>query len=662
MKWGIAVTMVLMLPGMGGARAQAPAPAQAQESPEVQRLEIPPGSRRPVVLGRPDSAQQVLRLRRRLFELDRLLALGSEAAAEALITDLEQHSALANDLVSRRVLLAQLKGDYEGAITLSREALARRPRTVGLWRQLAKSYLAASQPDSARLALQTFIGLTPNRQSGTTVATGLCLDAGFPGLAVGLIDSMRLALNTPRLLRRQRALGLLALRRDEEAAAEISAELRLNPYNYSMVRAELLEGPYQPGEHPVFLAKLTDFAKEPRAEGGEALLVANLLVYAGRVPEALALVKPLYRTPNLVMVLLQNSQIITSELRLLTDPAHVQAAVEYQVGVLGELCTATGVALMSRRRAADYLATVCETALELDALGPNPEESAARFGDLLQVVARINPASAHLYSSQIELALYLRDRLYRPAEAARRLEQMLLNPDLPVAGLAVVRLSLGQSYLAAGDTARGRVVLTSLGRDANFKEAAGHAHYLLAQLDLAEGYFATARDRFAVVALDNPGASYANESLDLGLIIAEEMENPSGGPDILALYAPVVYTGLTTQPMAQVRALERFVNEAGKRLDLDEPQHLLEKARFDLAIAYGDNGRLDEALPLLQTVVLEHPQGRYPARALHRRGELLAASGRSIAARAAWEQMLVQYPDYLFIDDVRDLLRGMPNQ
>ena len=34
--------------------------------------------------------------------------------------------------------------------------------------------------------------------------------------------------------------------------------------------------------------------------------------------------------------------------------------------------------------------------------------------------------------------------------------------------------------------------------------------------------------------MDNPAAPYANDALDLGLAIAEEMDNPSGGPAILA--------------------------------------------------------------------------------------------------------------------------------
>ncbi len=642
-------------------RAQVPPPAKGEQPNGEKRLQIPEELLRRGQPGGMVGAHQMMELRRRLLELDRLLALGNLAQAQALVIDLEMHSGLARELMPRRIKLAQLQGQHDKAIELAREALVEQSRTPGLWRSLARSLLAVGDVDSARIALDKFIGVSPNRRSAAIVGLEMCLQSDHPAMGVGLVDSMRLALHEPRFLGRQRAIGLLALGLEEDAAAEISAELRFNPYNYSLVRTELLEGPYQPDVHTKFLAELTTRAKEPQAKGGEALLVANLLLSTGHAAEAIQMVEPLYAKPNLVMVLLQNCLTLSRELKLLTDPAQVPPTVEFLLAVLGRLTGPETRDLTMRRRASDYLADVCGTALELDQLGADPVESLEIFGRMLDQVRAVNPGSERLYSAQIQLAVYTRDRLHDPRGAARRLENMLLNPDLPTEGLALVRLTLGESYLAAGDTSRGRVVLTSLGRDPEFRQAGGHAHYHLARLDLAEGHFATARDRFAVIALDNPGAAYANDALDLGLIIAEEMDNPTGGPDILALYAPVVYYELTAQPDRRVAALENFVTAAGRRLDMSEPQHLYEKTLFDLATAYAENGRTDEALDLLKRVVLEHPDGRYPARALALQGDLLQRVGRRTGARSAWEQLLAQYPDYLFIDDVRDSLRTLPN-
>jgi len=635
--------------------------AQDQSQPPPKKLQLPEELLRRAQPGGLVDAHKAIEMRRRLAELDRLLVLNSLARAETLLEELAQHSILASDLVTRRIKLAQLKGAHDEAIALSREAISGEPDSSELWRELGVSLLAVGALDSTRVALDRFIATNPNQRSAAIVGLQLLMSAGHPAMAIGLIDSMRSVLQEPRFLGRQRAIGLLGLDRQKEAAAEMSTELRFNPYNYALVRTELLEGPYRPADHRRFLAELVKRAEEAEAKGGEALLVANLLVSEGRASEALALIEPLYSEPNLVLVLLQNCLTFTRELKLLTDERQVGASVEFLLAVLSRLAGAEDGDQALRRRAADYLADACETALELNVLGDDPAQSVETFGQLLSLVKDVNPSSEHLYSSQIKLAVYTRDQLHDATGAARRLEGMLLNLDLPTEGLALVRLTLGESYLAAGDTSRGRLVLTKLGRDPEFRQAGGHAHYHLARLDLAEGHFATARDRFAVIALDNPGASYANDALDLGLIISEEMDNPTGGPDILALYAPAVYFDLTVQPDARVTALEDFVTMAGDRLDLDEPQHLYEKVLYELATVYADNGRVDEAQELLKRVVLNHPDGRYPARALQLQGELLQTDGRGSAARAAWEQLLAQYPDYLFIDDVRDYLRALPN-
>jgi len=663
-RYRTAVWVVLAAALIGGVTSGQTVPHEGQPpllQPREEKL------RAPDVLpprAQPDGAvdaRRMIELRRRLMELDKALALGNLAQAEILVLDLEQHGSLARELRTRRIKLAQLQGRHEQAIEQCREALLDQSRTPGLWRSLGESLLAVGELDSARVALDKFMGISPNRRSAAIVSLELCLKSGHPALGVGLIDSMRTVLTEPRFLGRQRALGLLALGRQKEAAVEVSTELRANPYNFTLVRTELLEGPYVPGRDAEFLAELTARAGEPEAKGVEGLLVVNLLLSGGHAGEALQMVEPLYAKSNLVMVLLQNSLTLGHELKVLTDQSQVPATVEFLVTVLGRLSGPENEDMALRRRAANYLADVCGTALEMDQLGSDPARSVEIFGQMLDRVRTVNPASEQLYSSQIKLAIYMRDRLHDPAAAARRLEDMLLNLDLPTEGLALVRLNLGESYLAAGDTSRGRIVLTKLGRDPEFRQAGGHAHYHLARLDLAEGNFATARDRFAVIALDNPGAAYANDALDLGLIIAEEMDNPTGGPEILALYAPVVYFDLTAQPDRRVQALAAFVSEAGRRLDMSEPQHLYEKALFELAAAYAENGRSDEAVALLKRVALEHPDGRYPPRAMQLEGEVLQREGRRTAARSVWRQLLAQYPDYLFIDDVRDSLRTLPN-
>ncbi|MBK7672099.1 MAG: tetratricopeptide repeat protein [bacterium] len=618
----------------------------------------------------------VIELRRRLSELDRLLVLGSAARAAALLDELAQHSALTRELVTRRIELEQLRGDHAAAAALCRRAVAEQPLNPSLWRELASSLLALDQPDSARLALDRFLANSPNLRSSGLVSVEMLRAAGRPVVALGLIDSLRVVLREPRFQGLERAAVLLAVDRQEDAADEAHAELVSGPYNLALLRTALLEGPYKRGLGDRFRARLLASAQRPDGSAAALVLVANLMVVEGQAAPAVALVAPLATRPDGALLLLQNAVVLMRERAqdVVDAPAtaaarpsmaspsaiEAQATIDYLLGTLDALSGAASGAPSLRVRAADLLAETCELALGRGLLGPDPRAAAVRFDEILARVRAVNPGSEFLYSSRIRLATYRRDVLGEAREAARGLERLATDMNLPTEGLAMVRLTLGECYLAAGDTARGRQVLTALGRDPEFRQAGGHAHYHLARLDLAEGHYATARDRFAVIALDNPAAPYANDALDLGLALAEELENPGGGPTILQWYAQGVYAELTSQPAARLAALERFVQEAAARLDTSEPQHLLERGRFELAKALAAAGRRDEAATQLEAIVAQHPRGRFPGAALQMLGRLRLEDGRTDLAREAWERLLAQYPGFLFSDDVRDELRRLP--
>jgi tetratricopeptide (TPR) repeat protein len=621
----------------------------------------------------------VMELRRRLSELDRLLVLGSAARAAALLDELAQHSALSRELVTRRIELEQLRGDHAAAAALCRLAVAEQPLNPSLWRELASSLLALDQPDSARLALDRFLANSPNLRSSGLVSVEMLRAAGRPVVALALIDSLRVVLREPRFQGLERAAVLLAVDRQEDAADEAHAELVSGPYNLALLRTALLEGPYKPGLGDRFRARLLESAQRPDGSAAALVLVANLMVVEGQAAPAVALVAPLATRPDGALLLLQNAVVLMRERAQDVVDAPATAAARSSIGSPSSFpirgpgdhrlpardagcaeCSAASGAPSLRVRAADLLAETCELALGRGLLGPDPRAAAVRFDELLARVRAVNPGSEFLYSSRIRLATYRRDVLGEAREAARGLERLATDMNLPTEGLAMVRLTLGECYLAAGDTARGRQVLTALGRDPEFRQAGGHAHYHLARLDLAEGHYATARDRFAVIALDNPAAPYANDALDLGLALAEELENPGGGPTILQWYAQGVYAELTSQPAARLAALERFVQEATARLDTSEPQHLLERGRFELAKALVAAGRRDEAATQLEAIVAQHPRGRFPGAALQMLGRLRLEDGRTDLAREAWERLLAQYPGFLFSDDVRDELRRLP--
>ena len=641
----VCCTVVLFL--SSGTPAQEP---RTQQLPRPQQV-------RPGLM--PVDPHAALDMQRRLLELDQMLSLRSVSKAQALITDLEQHRELAGELLSRRTRLAMLTGDFAGAIRIARQGLLTRPDDSALWRDLAGSLLALARPDSARLALDGYIAHSPEPRSAGKVAVDLCLQTRHPQMASSLIDSLRSALGEPHFAALQKSQALLETGRKVAAAVEISASLRAQPYNLSLVRSRILQGQYDPDKDEDFLQALVGIADGPGAIAVEKILVANLLLVGGRAADAVDRVRPLIDSSSSGLTLLQNVNTLTRELDLLPHDRQYTATVDYLLDVLEGLTSSQRQSTMLRQRAADRLAEVCEPALQAGRLGDDPRAAVKRFKELLDQVRSVNPASDRLYSARIILARYVKDTLKEPLTAARSLEHLLLDTDLPTEGVALTRLSLGECYMAAGDTARGRTVLTQLARDPDFRGPAGFAHYHLARLDLAEGGYATARDRFAVVAMDNPGAPYANDALELGLAVAEEMENPSGGPEILGFYAPCVLYDLLDRPDKRLQALRAFVRETTRRVDLSEPQHLLERGMYELAGALSEADSSAAARRVLRTLYTEHPDSRYAAGAMDLEGKLLLREGRAEEARDVWTRVLVQYPDYLFLADVRDELKTL---
>ncbi len=172
----------------------------------------------------------------------------------------------------------------------------------------------------------------------------------------------------------------------------------------------------------------------------------------------------------------------------------------------------------------------------------------------------------------------------------------------------------------------------------------------------------TARDRFAAVALDNPSAPYANDALTLGLIIAEEMQNPTGGPGPAAALRAVRVVGHRRRTRFAARG-PRSATWRGPscRSTSARRSRCSSARRFELAELERDAGRLDHALAQLDRIVTDQPDGRLAARSLALRGEILADDRLdTVAARREYERLLAQYPDYLFAGEIRQRLRDLP--
>ena len=617
--------------------------ADAQEPPVIERL----------LRGRAP-ASEFQPWRTRLLEVDHLIRLESFGRAATMLEEAEKLGAPRAETLTRWVALAQGSGDDARAADLCREGLRERPGQLRLLRALAEAEMALGRLPEARATLATLFDASPNRITSVADAIGLWRAHGRPDEAFALCDSLRAAHGDPRIFQRQAAACLVELDRIEAGMAEAADELKVNPLNLPLVRDEMLGLLAGRAQRERAVAALAELDRDVPAA---RLLRADLLLRLGRADAAAAATADLAAEPAGAQVLLHAAGILAKELPLEPEPEVRRAAASWLIATLETLAGSSSVPRGQQLRVLDLLAGVCEDVLAFEASGPDLDAVARRLDSILVLVRERSPGSSRLYSARIRLAAYTRDVLGRPAEAAASLERLLVDLDLPLEGVALARLALGEACFAAGDTARARTVLTRLGRSPQFRDAAGRAHYLLALLDFAQGGWETARDRLASVALDGSASDVANDALDLGLLIAEELMQPTGGPSRLAAYAPAVAAALVRDDAARRAALESFVRGAASGADQDR---LLDRARLELAEVLLRAGDAEGAADQCRLVATDHPSGPLAPRALLREGEALVAAHREPDGRAAWERLLLQYPDALEAEDARLKLRSSP--
>lgn len=608
----------------------------------------------PHALPRPDAGRSDWPTR--LGQIDRLIRMGSLGRAVTMLESLEKTGAPASQILPRRVAVAAAEGDQRRVVDLCRQGLAERPRSLVLLRPLAEALMKIGDVDSARVVVVDLLAVSPNRISAANQVVEQWRAAGRPAEGLALCDALRAEPGAAAVLQRPRARCLLDVGRVEEALAEFLDELDLNPMNLPMARKDLLDGLPDDAARRRAVAFLRD-APAGRDPAAPALLRADLLLSLGDDVAALAAVTLLLPDRTSATQLLRHASMLLREAPLEPEPRRARAQWSWLLAVLEGLGTGSGLQSGQRPRVLDLLAGAAENALAAGYLDADPQRAEARIEAVLDQVRQGSPGSSRLYSAQVRLARHTRDVRREPARAAARLERLLVDLDLPLEGVALCRLELGLSRMAAGDTAAARTVLTRLGRDGQFREAAGHAHFQLARLDLAQGHWDTARERLSAVALDNAGADFANDALDLALLAAEEQAR-GAAPAFLAAYSACMAREILGDEAGRREALQAFL-AAAEPADVGSSM-LVSRARLELAALEHDAGRPARAAELCALVVRDRPDGPYAARALYEEGALRAEAGDPGGAARAWERLLAQYPDGLEAEDARRRLRELP--
>jgi len=131
------------------------------------------------------------------------------------------------------------------------------------------------------------------------------------------------------------------------------------------------------------------------------------------------------------------------------------------------------------------------------------------------------------------------------------------------------------------------------------------------------------------------------------------MEASDGPKEVLGTFASAVFT---VRQQRYHQALEIL-----GQLEVQFPDSpLLDDVLLQKAFIRERVGQHQEALADLEALMTRYPDSRLCAQALRRIGEIYQYDVKDLpAARQAYERLLSEYPDYLFLNEVRRTLRAL---
>ncbi|MCP4143655.1 MAG: tetratricopeptide repeat protein [bacterium] len=570
-----------------------------------------------------------------LQTVDRLLRLESYSRAETLLQQLEKTGTTQLEIPIHWIKLWQGTGRDSLVVDLFTQ-IPERQQTHRLLKELAESHMKLGNIDVARGIVDKVLQSEAGRVNSAQVMVQLWRDSGHPLEGVALCDL--LMQDDQTFMRRQRSICLMQAGNVKEAMAGFNVELNQYQLNLAIVRKDLAQVMTDPAQAAESLQKL-----DP--ENSSRLLLADLLLQSGQASQALDAVDNMFSDRVTVSLLYGFSSLLVSELRF-ADQELQQDYIDWLLTVLEKLFHSESLPLPQRKSALNLLSDVTVQAVKTGTIdGPVAVE---RLESIMELLQEHRAGDTHYFAVWLELARFTCDQMNQPQRAVTQLENMLSQPGISGKGISKCKVELGRCMIAAGDTVTARLELAYVGSYSNDRNAAGMAHFILAKLDLTQGQWEQAKDRLAAVAIHNPGAPIANDALDLGLLIAEEIENPAGGVDQLQIYAKAILANMISDVDAEIAALRELIAIA-ENAGPDVQQYLLERAKWELANLLPST----EALQLCSQLYLDYPDGRYPAAALNYSADLLIELGDTSGAREKWEQLLLQYPNNLYANDAR---------
>ena len=320
-----------------------------------------------------------------------------------------------------------------------------------------------------------------------------------------------------------------------------------------------------------------------------------------------------------------------------------------------------------------------------EALERHPETPAARqaqlvIGRSLETLEQYDQAllaygdllAGHPGSSEAAEALYRRGEIYllhghalagesvdrdrfdgSPTDSAQAAYQRLIDSYGRNSRAADAAVRIGDCLVIKGDVEGARAAYDRLAYGRGPEQVREEAAFRLAELLFLEGRIEESRAALDELVNAYPQGFSVNDALLLSLLIDEvSAENESA----LQMYAGAMFLARQRryrEALESFRSIEKQLPEGPLRDDV----------LMQTALVRDHIGLHDEALADLQALMAQYPKSRFCPQALRRIGEIYEYHIKDLpAARQAYERLLSDYPDYLFLNEVRRTLRRLKGQ
>jgi tetratricopeptide (TPR) repeat protein len=205
-----------------------------------------------------------------------------------------------------------------------------------------------------------------------------------------------------------------------------------------------------------------------------------------------------------------------------------------------------------------------------------------------------------------------------------------------------------KAYCALGRFDEGKQYCSMLMRSKKAPLADTGFYYMGVML-ACTGAYEAARDTLTALAEHRPASAYTNDAIDLAWALELGLRLD---PDHLAAYGSVMAAELAGDSTAVLRGLEAFA-------DMPAGTPLRPRQLFKLGVWYDETGAYEKALSTLSDFLDEYPDDALAPEAERRMGEIYEQGlGDTEQALKRYEHVLMVYPAYVFLDEVRqDVVR-----